>query len=81
MRAASVSLAVAVEDRDRGLDEDGTAVGPLVDDVHGASGHAHARRQRLADGVEAGERRQQARVDIENLIFKLGQQDRPDTAA
>src|SRR5260370_13752991 len=57
-------LGVAFEHRHRRLDDDGPAVGALVDDVHRAPGDADAGRERLPDGVHSRERGQEAGMYI-----------------
>jgi hypothetical protein len=62
---------VVVADRNRGLDDDGSVVEKLVDEVDRASAHLHAVLQSLVLGVETGEGRQQRRMDIQDALGKL----------
>ena len=50
------------------LGDDRSSVDLRANEVHGATGEAHTRRQRLTLRVEAGESRQQRRVDIDHSV-------------
>ena len=56
---------VIVEDWNRLLQEDGAGVQALVDEMDGHARDPHAVAQGVADAVEAGEGRQQRRVDVD----------------
>ena len=71
-------LVVAGQDRDRLLGHDRPAVERVVDEVDRAAGDRDAVRERVADGVGAGERRQQRRMRVEDPPAERGQDLRAD---
>jgi hypothetical protein len=63
---------VGVEDRDGGLQDDGTGVEIFVDEVDGAAGEFYAVFESLALRFESWKRRKERWVDIENAIGERG---------
>ena len=61
-------LGVVVEHRHGALHDDGARVEFLGDQVHGHAAHLAPCVERLALGVEAGKRRQQRRVDVQDRV-------------
>ena len=61
-------LVVAGMHRHDRLGDDRTGVNFGTHEMHGAAGKAHARRQCLALGMEAGEGRQQRRMDVDHAV-------------
>ncbi len=59
-------LVVVGQDRDGLLGDDRAAVERRVDEVDGHAGHGDARREGVADGVQARERRQQRGMDVQH---------------
>src|SRR3954469_14976809 len=57
-----------VRQLDRALEDDRPAVDPLVDEVDRHAEDLHAVGERLTDRADAGERRQQRRVDIDDAL-------------
>ena len=57
---------VVIQHRHGLLADDWAGVHARIHEMHGAAGHLHTMRQRLFPGLQAGERRQQRRVDINN---------------
>ena len=66
-------LVVVGQHRDRLLGNDRAAVERLVDDVHRHPGHARAAGQRVGNRARARERRQQARMDVQDAAGERGQ--------
>ncbi len=60
------------------LRHDRPAVEGRVDEVHGHAGDGHAGGERVADRVQARERRQQRRVDVEDPAVEPPAHRRPD---
>ena len=71
MRSSSVARGSS---GDRLLREHGPGVEPLVDVVHGHAGRVGAGRDRVADRVRAGERRQERRVDVDDPLGEPAQE-------
>ena len=67
-------LVVVVEHRYRLLRQKRPGVGARVHQVHAATGHLHAVRQRVGHGVRAGERRQQRRVGVDHTTGEAGKE-------
>jgi len=55
---------IVIQDRHRSLEDDGAAIQALVHEVHRASRNLHAMENGLALGMQAGETREQRRVDV-----------------
>ena len=70
-------LVVVGQDRDRLLGHDRTAVERGVDQVDRHPGHAHAVRERIANGVGTRERRQQRRMRVQDPSRERLQDARP----
>ena len=68
MRAGSVSPSSSGSDGDGALEDDRPVVDALVDEVDGRAGHPHAVLERLPLRVQALERRQQRRVDVDDAL-------------
>ena len=64
--------------RHRRLQDDRPAIEPGGHEVHRRAAHAHAVRERLRLGIEAGKRRQQRRMDVQDPIGKGVEQRRAD---
>ena len=64
--------------RHRGLQNDRTGVEVGGHEMDGGPGHLHAMVQRLALRVDARERRQERRVDVENRVGKCVEKRCPD---
>ena len=73
-------LGVAGQDRDRLRDDDRAAVEGCVDKVDRDAGDGRPGRERVADGVGAGERRQQRRMDVEDPTGEGVEDDGADEA-
>ena len=67
---------VVVQHRHRRLQHDRPGVEIRVHQMHRRAGDAHAVLERLALRVEAGKRRQQRRMDVEDAIGKGVEQRR-----
>ena len=78
MRADSVATVSLVENRHAGLHDDRAGIELAGDEVHGRSGDLHAVPERLLLGIDAGERRQQRRMDVEHGVRKRVEQPRAD---
>ncbi len=63
---------VSVEDGDGALEDDGTMVEVLVDEMYGAAGDFDAVVEGLLLGVEAGEGGQQGGMNVEDAIGEGG---------
>ena len=61
---------VVVAHGHRGLQHDGAVIEPRGHQVDGRAGDLHAVLERLPLGIDAGERRQQRGVDVENGVRK-----------
>ena len=70
MSSSSTGTAACSDDR--------PAVEFGVDEMHGRAAHAHAVLERLPLRVEAGKRRQQRRMDVQDPFGKRLEQRRPD---
>src|SRR5258707_13082415 len=68
-------LVVGIEDGDDGLQDDGAGVEIFVDEVDGASGELDAVVEGLLLRFEAGEGRQERRVNIEDALGKGGYEE------
>src|SRR5260370_28853834 len=68
-------LVVGIEDGDDGLQDDGAGVEIFVDKVDGASGELDAVVEGLLLRFEAGEGRQERRVNIEDALGKSGYEE------
>src|SRR5258708_20289954 len=68
-------LVVGIEDGDDGLQDDGAGVEIFVDEVDGASGELDAVIEGLLLRFEAGEGRQERRVNIEDALGKGGYEE------
>jgi len=68
-------LVVGIEDGDDGLQDDGACVEIFVDKVDGASGELDAVVEGLLLRFEAGEGRQERRVNIEDALGKGGYEE------
>ena len=78
MRAAQRLGRVVVAHRHRGLQHDRTGVELAGHEMDGRAGDLHAVLERLALRVDAGERRQQRRVDVEDRVREGVEQRRAD---
>src|SRR5262249_20132317 len=65
------SFVVLVEDRHSGLQNDRAGIEVLIHKMDSAAGELDAVLQRLPLRFEAGERRQQRRMNIQNTVRKL----------
>ena len=81
IRACSVSGVSPGSTGNGLLPEDGAGVDALVDEVHGHPRLGDARRERLLDGVGAGEGRQQRRVHVDDSIGEAVEERRPSGGA
>src|SRR5260370_28753721 len=63
---------MAVANVNDSLQHNGAGVEIFVDEMDGATGEFHAVFERLALRFEAGERREQRRMDIEDAVRKFG---------
>src|SRR6266436_5830234 len=68
-------LVVGVEDGDDGLQDDGAGVEIFVDEMDGAAGELDAVVEGLLLRFEAGEGRQERRVNIEDALGKGGYEE------
>src|SRR5258708_36268333 len=68
-------LVVGIEDGDDGLQDDGAGVEIFVDKVDGASGELDAVIEGLLLRFEAGEGRQERRVNIDDALGKGGYEE------
>ena len=80
IRADSVSTRVVVPHRDRRLQHDRPAVELAGHEVHGRAADLHAVLERLPLRVDAGERRQQRRMDVQDRVRERLEQRRADQA-
>ena len=76
MRADKRLWRVVVAHRHRGLQHDRTAVELRGDQVHGGAGDPDAVLECLPLGIDAGERRQERRVHVEDAVGKRLEQRR-----
>ena len=65
-------LVVTRQNRNRPLSDDRTVIDPLIHEVNRHPRHLNPGSQRLADGVDSGEGRQQRRVDVEDSVGEPG---------
>ena len=80
MRADSVSTVSSSSTGTAACSTIGPPSSSGVDEVHGGAGDAHAVLERLPLRVEAGKRRQQRRMDVEDAVRKRVEQRRADEA-
>ena len=66
MRADSVSTVSPSRTGTQRLHDDRAGIELAGDEVHGRAGDLHAVRERLVLRIDAGERRQQRRMDVED---------------
>src|SRR5690349_16850548 len=72
---------VAVEDGDRGLEQDRAGIDLLGDEVDGAARHLYAGPERLLDSVHAAaERGQKRRVDVQDPPLEGAHETRGEDA-
>jgi len=70
------SFSVFVEDGDSGLRDDRAGVEIFVDEVDRAAGKLHAVFEGLALRFEAGKRREQRGMNVQDAIWKFGDEKR-----
>ena len=80
MRADNVAIVSLVEDWHARLHDDRAGIELAGDEVHGRPGDLHAMPERLLLRIDAGERRQQRRMDVEHGVGKRVEQPRADQA-
>src|SRR2546427_1306186 len=71
---------IFVEDGDSGLQNDRAGVEIFVDEMHGAAGEFDAIFEGLALRFEAGEGREQRRVDVQDAVWIFGDEKRRQQA-
>ena len=67
-RGVDLAGVARVRQLDGALQDDRPRVDALVDEVHRDAEDLHAVVERLLDGVQARERRQQRRMDVEDAV-------------
>ena len=78
MRADNVATVSLSRTGTQRLHDDRTRIELAGDEVHGRAGDLHAVLERLLLGIDAGERRQQRRMDVEHGVRKGVEQPRAD---
>ena len=73
-------LIIVIQDRDALLEDDGAAIKTVIHEVHRAPRHFHAMEHGLPLGMEAGETREEGRVDVHHLPGKRPHNSAPEDA-